>query len=69
MDYSLLVGVKTCEYAVSADGTTAAPAEKGTSLRSIPMESDTSSFRTVTANYVHGPTLYQFGLIDILQQW
>nr|CCA15087.1 phosphatidylinositol4phosphate5kinase (PiPIPKD5) putative [Albugo laibachii Nc14] len=59
MDYSLLMGVRSCEYFVDA----AAVEEFGDK------EPDADSIFTQPATSVSGPSLYHFGIIDILQQW
>ncbi|RHY35203.1 hypothetical protein DYB32_000340, partial [Aphanomyces invadans] len=58
MDYSLLMGVQSCEYYVE-------PGIVGFNPNMHPG----SSFATQTAISVNGPALYQFGIIDFLQQW
>ncbi|CAK4105955.1 unnamed protein product [Aphanomyces euteiches] len=58
MDYSLLMGVQSCEYYVE-------PGIVGFNPNMHPG----STFATQTAISVNGPALYQFGIIDFLQQW
>ncbi|GLD93832.1 hypothetical protein PINS_up002437 [Pythium insidiosum] len=61
MDYSLLMGVQSSEYFVdTSDIVTTRNMSKG------PQE---ESLFTQVATSVSGPSLYHFGIIDILQQW
>ncbi|OQR90656.1 phosphatidylinositol-4-phosphate-5-kinase (Pi-PIPKD5), partial [Thraustotheca clavata] len=60
MDYSLLMGVQSCEYYVEPG------IVGGMNLNGI---QPTSVFATQMATSVNGPALYQFGIIDFLQQW
>ena len=58
MDYSVLMGVQSCEYYVDASQ------EKYTKL-----SVHQGSIHSHEATSVTGPSLYHFGIIDILQQW
>ncbi|EQC30308.1 hypothetical protein SDRG_11885 [Saprolegnia diclina VS20] len=60
MDYSLLMGVQSCEYYVEPGIVGGA---HGNGIQSA------SAFATQMATSVNGPALYQFGIIDFLQQW
>lgn len=58
MDYSVLMGVQSCEYYVDSiqENNTKLSVKQG-------------SIHSHEATSVTGPSLYHFGIIDILQQW
>lgn len=60
MDYSLLMGVQSSEYLVDTSDLLPPRPTMG--------KQDESLF-TQVATSVSGPSLYQFGIIDFLQQW
>ncbi|KAJ0411461.1 hypothetical protein ATCC90586_008510 [Pythium insidiosum] len=75
MDYSLLMGVQSSEYYVdTSDIVTSRNMSKGPQEESLFTQVATSgpqeeSLFTQVATSVSGPSLYHFGIIDILQQW
>ena len=68
MDYSLLMGVQSCEYYVEPGSLTATLGEDGIQPP-VPQGDGSVNFRTKVATSVNGPALYHFGVIDFLQQW
>lgn len=64
MDYSLLMGVQSSEYFVDASDVMMT---RG--VPSMAKNGHEESLFTQVATSVSGPSLYHFGIIDILQQW
>lgn len=69
MDYSLLMGVQSCEYYVEPGSLTARMVDEVESGTNDGSTSTSTGFRTKVATSVNGPALYHFGIIDFLQQW
>ena len=62
MDYSLLMGVQSSEYLVDTSDLLPLP-------RVTTNGKQDEMLFTQIATSVSGPSLYQFGIIDFLQQW